>query len=73
VLDTEPGSANHLQRYTIPRVFSVQHGGKRTFNALNRGGEAEKIAKILAHAGTLRERLRGRHIEEVRAFLHAKS
>jgi hypothetical protein len=32
----------------------------------------ENIAKILAHAGTLRDQLRDRHINDVRAFLEAK-
>lgn len=32
----------------------------------------ENIAKILAHAGTLRDQLRDRHISEVREFLDAK-
>lgn len=32
----------------------------------------EVIAKILAHTGTLREQLRHRHINEVKAFLDAK-
>ncbi len=34
--------------------------------------DVESIAKILAHAGSLREQLRERHIDEVKAFLDAK-
>jgi hypothetical protein len=34
--------------------------------------EVERIAKILAHAGTLREQLRERHISEVNAYINAK-
>lgn len=34
--------------------------------------DVERIAKILAHAGTFREQLRGRHVNEVRAFIDAK-
>lgn len=32
----------------------------------------EHIAKVLAHAGSLREQLRGQHIDDVTAFLEAK-
>ena len=34
--------------------------------------DVERIAKILAHAGTFREELRDRHIEDVKTFLDAK-
>lgn len=34
--------------------------------------DVERIAKILAHAGTFREQLRDRHIDEVKSFLDAK-
>jgi len=34
--------------------------------------DVERIAKVLAHAGTFREQLRDRHIEEVKAFIDAK-
>jgi hypothetical protein len=34
--------------------------------------EVEVIAKTLAHAGTLREQLRDKHINEVKAFVRAK-
>ena len=34
--------------------------------------DVERIAKILAHAGTFREQLRDRHADEVRAFVDAK-
>ena len=34
--------------------------------------DVESIAKILAHAGTLRDQLRGRHMDEVRTLLDAK-
>lgn len=34
--------------------------------------EVERIAKLLAHAGTFREQLRDKHADEVRAFIDAK-
>lgn len=34
--------------------------------------DVERIAKTLAHAGTFRESLRGRHIDEVRAYVERK-
>lgn len=34
--------------------------------------DVERIAKILAHAGTFREQLRDRHANEVKAFIDAK-
>lgn len=34
--------------------------------------DVERIAKILAHAGTFREQLRNRHADDVKAFIDAK-
>ncbi len=51
----------------------IRHKMQNHVREVYSASEVEKIAKILAHAGTLREQLRGRHAEEVRAFLHAKT
>ncbi|MBN9398126.1 hypothetical protein BGO18_01900 [Candidatus Saccharibacteria bacterium 47-87] len=41
-------------------------------NSIYEPADIERIAKILAHAGTFREQLRNKHVDDVKAFIDAK-